>query len=180
MEEAAQADTREMVRVSPGKATPSHAMSTGVPALELDFADDDGDDSGFTDLAVDPSDVVPGAQEGKGAKDEDELAASHAEIMQIVHSEVAAAEVEPAEASPTGSLALRAAKSYKVGQERVDAIEAREHEHVDWQRTQFGDAGEPDFGGPDDLISSVTKLYPGASDGRRPPHHIGSQVLCSM
>ena len=163
-------------------------MSAGVPALELYFADDDGDDDGFTDLAVGPSDGVPGAEEAKGLKDEDELAASHAEIMRIVHSEVAAAEDPSAsvkfdpkvEASPTGSLALRAAKSYKAGQERVDAIEAREHEHVDWQRTKFGDAGEPDFGGPDDLISSVTKLYPGASDGRRPPHHIGSQVLCSM
>ena len=83
--EAAQADTREMIsdliRVSPGKAPPSHAMSAGVPALELDFADDDGDDD-FTDLAVDSSDVVPGAEEAKGLKDEDELAASHAEIMQ--------------------------------------------------------------------------------------------------
>ena len=130
--EAAQADTREMAKVSPGKATPSHAMSAGVSAFELDFADDDGDDDGFTDLAADLSGVVSGAEESKGSKDEEELAASHAEIMRIVHPEVASAEdpsasvqFDPAmEASPTGSLALSAAKSYKVGQERVDAIEA--------------------------------------------------------
>ena len=164
-----------MVRVPPGNTTPSHAMSAGVPALELDFADADGDDDGFTDLAADPSDVVPGTEEAKGSKDDEELAASHAEIMRIVHSEVASAEdssasvqFDPAvEASPTGSLALNAAKSYKVGQERVDAIEAREHGHVEWQRKQFGEEGEPDFGGPDDLISGVTDLYPGASDGPR-------------
>ena len=175
--EAAQADTREMARVSPGKATPSHAMSAGVPALELDFAGADGDDDGFTDLAADPPGVNSGAEESKGSKDEEELAASHAEIMRIVHSEVASAEdpstsvqFDPAvEASPTGSLALSAAKSYKVGQERVDAIEAREHEHLDWQRHHYGDEGlsEPDFGGPDDLIGDVTDLYPGASDGPR-------------
>ena len=109
--EAAQADTREMIRVSPGKAPPSHAMLLGVPALELDFADDDGDDD-FTDLAGEPSDGAPGAEEAKGQKDEEELAASHAEIMRIVHSDVAAAEDPSAsvqfdpdvEASPTGSL----------------------------------------------------------------------------
>ena len=89
--EAAQADTRKMTRVSPGKAPPSHAMPAGVPALELDFADDDGDDD-FTDLEVDLSDGAPGAEEAKGQRDEEELAASHAEIMRIVHSDVAAAE----------------------------------------------------------------------------------------
>ena len=146
-------------------------MSAGVPALELDFADDDGDDD-FTDLAVEPSDGAPGAEEANGQKDAEELAASHAEIMRIVHSDVAAAE-DPStsvkfdpdvEASPTGSLALRAARSYKVGQERVDTIESREHEHVEWQRQHYGEEGEPDFGGPDDLINGATTLYPGASD----------------
>ena len=162
--ETAQADTREMVRVSPGKAPPSQAMSAGVPALELDFEDDDGaDDDGdddFADLEVESPDGVPGSEEAKG-RDEEELAASHAEIMRIVHSDVAAAEDPSAsvrfdpevEATPTGSLALRAARSYKVGQERVDAIESREHEHVEWQQLHSGGKeGETDFGGPDDLI----------------------------
>ena len=97
--------------------------------------------------------------------------------MRIVHSDVAAAEDPSAsvrfdpevEATPTGSLALRAARCYKVGQERVDAIESREHEHVEWQQLHFGgkEEGETDFGGPDDLINGVTNLYPGASDGPR-------------
>ena len=58
------------------KATPSQAMSAGVPALELGFADDDGDDEGFTDLAADPPGSVPGAEEAEGSKGEEELAAS--------------------------------------------------------------------------------------------------------
>ena len=171
--EAAQADTQEMIRVSPGKAPPSHAMSAGVPALELDFADDDGDDD-FTDLAVDPPGGVPGAEEAKGQRDEEELAASHAEIMRIVHSDVAAAEDPSAsvrfdpevEATPTGSLALRAARSYKVGQERVGAIESREHEHVEWQRQHYGEEGEPDFGGPDDLINRTATPFKRSADIR--------------
>ena len=71
------------------------------------------------------------------------------------------------EASPTGSLALSAAKSYKIGQERVDAIEAREHEHLEWQRHHHGDEGrsEPEYGGPDDFIGGVTDLYPSVIPG---------------
>ena len=72
-------------------------MSAGVPALELDFEDDDGaDDDGdddFADLEVELPDGVPGSEEAKG-RGEEELAASHAEIMRIVHSDVAAA-LEP-------------------------------------------------------------------------------------
>ena len=61
--------------------------------MELDFADDDDGDDDFTDLAVEsPPDVVPGAEEAKGLKDEGELAASHAEIMRILHADVEAAE----------------------------------------------------------------------------------------
>ena len=115
-------------------------LSAGVPALELDFAGYDEDDDGFTDLAADPPGVGSGAEEPKEPKDgEVVLAASHAEIMRIVHSEVSAAEDPSAsvqfdpvvqEASPTGpwlSSALGAAKSYnKAGQARVDAVGARD------------------------------------------------------
>ena len=96
-------------------------LSAGVPAaLDLDFAGYDEDDDGFTDLAADPPGVGSGAEEPKEPKDgEVVLAASHAEIMRIVHSEVSAAEDPSAsvqfdpvvqEASPTGSLALLGAR----------------------------------------------------------------------
>ena len=70
-----------------------------------------------------------------------------------------------------------AAPLYKVGQEGADAIEAREHEHLEWQQQHYGEEGEPDFGGADDLISGVVSLYPGTSDGPRILYHVGSQVL---